>query len=44
MGMGDDSVFQIDLKAIKVNPKYVEKLKQDNDFFADKIDKALMSL
>lgn len=44
MGMGDDSVFQIDLKAIKVNPKYVEKLKQDNDFFADGIDKALMSL
>jgi hypothetical protein len=44
MGMGDDSVFQIDLKAIKVNPKYVEKLKQENDFFADEIDTALMSL
>ena len=41
MGMGDDSVFQIDLKAIKVNPKYVEKLKQENDFFADEIDAAL---
>lgn len=44
MGMGDDSVFQVDLKAIKVNPKYVEKLKQENDFFADEIDTALMSL
>lgn len=44
MGMGDDSVFQIDLKAIKVNPKYVEKLKQDDDFFAHEIDTALMSL
>ena len=44
MGMGDDSVFQIDLKAIKVNPKYVEKLKQEDDFFADEVDRALMSL
>lgn len=42
MGMDDNSVFKIDIDAIQINPKYLEKLKTEHDFFLTDVENAVM--
>jgi hypothetical protein len=42
MGMDDNSVFKIDIDAIQINPKYLEKLKAEHDFFLTDVENAVM--
>lgn len=42
MGMTDESVFKIDLDAIQINPKYLDKLKSEHDFFLTDVENAVM--
>ena len=45
MALTDDSVFKINLDAIKINPKYIDNLKKNNvDFFLSEIDEELIKL
>lgn len=42
MGMTDESVFKIDIDAIQINPKYLDKLKSEHDFFLTDVENAVM--
>jgi hypothetical protein len=44
MALSDDSVFKINLDAIKINPKYIDNLKKNNDFFMSEIEEELIKL
>jgi hypothetical protein len=44
MGLSDDSVFTINLDAIKVNPKYIDKLKREANFFNSELEKQLITI
>lgn len=42
MGLADDSVFTINMDAIKINPKYIDKLKKEHDFFLTDVENAVL--
>jgi len=44
MSLTDDSVFTINLDAIKVNPKYVDKLKRKASFFNTELEEQLITI
>lgn len=44
MGLSDDSVFTINLDAIKVNPKYIDKLKKEASFFNTELEEQLLTI
>lgn len=45
MALSDTSVFKINLDAIKINPKYIDNLKKNNDtFFLSEIEEELVKL
>ena len=41
--MHNESVFTIDLEAIKINPKYIDKIKAEPAFFLSDIDEAMLN-
>jgi len=43
LGMHNESVFTIDLEAIKINPKYIDKIKAEPAFFLSDIDEAMLN-
>lgn len=42
MGMTEESVFKINLDAIQINPKYIDNLKSEHDFFLTDVENAVM--
>jgi hypothetical protein len=42
MGLADDSVFTINMDAVKINPKYIDKLKREHNFFLTDVENAVL--
>lgn len=41
LGLSDESVFTVNLDAIKINPKYKDKIKSNQDFFMTDLEQAV---